>query len=40
MTDVIGYLGEISEAELNSGKYPANKSGDFIGKFGIESVRW
>jgi penicillin-binding protein 2 len=33
---VIGYLGEISEAELNSGKYPANKSGDFIGKFGVE----
>jgi penicillin-binding protein 2 len=33
---VIGYLGEISETELNSGKYPANKSGDFIGKFGVE----
>ncbi len=33
---VIGYLGEISEAEINSGHYPANKSGDFIGKFGVE----
>jgi penicillin-binding protein 2 len=33
---VIGYLGEISETELNSGNYPANKSGDFIGKFGVE----
>ena len=33
---VIGYLGEISETELNSGKYPANKSGDFIVKFGVE----
>ncbi len=33
---VIGYLGEISERELNSGNYPNNKSGDFIGKFGVE----
>lgn len=33
---LIGYLGEISEAELKSGKYPETKSGDFIGRFGIE----
>jgi len=33
---LIGYLGEISEAELNSGDYPETRSGDFIGRFGIE----
>ncbi len=34
---VIGYLGEISEKELKSGKYPDNNSGDFIGKSGVEA---
>ena len=33
---LIGYLGEISEAELNSGDYPETRNGDFIGRFGIE----
>jgi penicillin-binding protein 2 len=36
---VIGYLGEISEAQLNSGEYPDAKPGDLIGKFGVEG-RW
>jgi penicillin-binding protein 2 len=33
---VIGYLGEINENQLNSGKYPDNKPGDLIGKYGVE----
>ena len=33
---VLGYLGEISERQLRSGKFPNNKSGDLIGKTGIE----
>ncbi len=33
---VIGYLGEISETQLNSGEYPDSKPGDLIGKFGVE----
>jgi penicillin-binding protein 2 len=33
---LIGYLGEISEEELNSGKYDGNKAGDLIGKDGVE----
>jgi penicillin-binding protein 2 len=33
---VIGYLGEISEAQLNSGEYPDAKPADLIGKFGVE----
>ena len=36
---VIGYLGEISEAQLNSGKYPEHRPGDLIGKSGVEA-RW
>ena len=36
---VIGYLGEISENELRSGKYSDNSSGDLIGKSGVEG-RW
>lgn len=36
---VIGYLGEISEAELRSGNYPHNKGGDLIGKYGVE-MKW
>jgi penicillin-binding protein 2 len=33
---LIGYLGEISEEELKSDRFPHNKRGDFIGKFGVE----
>jgi penicillin-binding protein 2 len=33
---LIGYLGEISEGELKSGRFPYSRSGDFIGKFGVE----
>lgn len=33
---LIGYLSEISEAQLKSGDYPYNKRGDFVGKFGVE----
>jgi len=35
---LIGYLSEISPTELKSGKYPAARRGDFIGKFGIEKT--
>ncbi len=35
---LIGYLGEISPDELKSGKYPGHRSGDFIGKFGVEKA--
>ena len=33
---LVGYLGEISENQLRSGKYPDSKPGDLIGKSGIE----
>jgi penicillin-binding protein 2 len=33
---LIGYLGEISEKQLASGRFPNNRGGDFIGKFGVE----
>ncbi|HWR50493.1 MAG TPA: penicillin-binding protein 2 [Bryobacteraceae bacterium] len=33
---VLGYVGEINEAELNSPEYIEYESGDIIGKFGIE----
>ena len=36
---VLGYLGEITEKQLKSGKFPNIKSGDLIGKTGIER-RW
>ncbi|MBC8431323.1 MAG: penicillin-binding protein 2 [Desulfobacterales bacterium] len=35
---LIGYLSEINAGELKSGKYPGTKSGDFIGKFGVEKA--
>lgn len=35
---LIGYLGEINSSELRSGKYKDNRSGDYIGKFGIEKA--
>ncbi|MBN1103043.1 MAG: penicillin-binding protein 2 [Deltaproteobacteria bacterium] len=36
---VIGYLGEISEAQLNTGNFPENKPGDQVGKYGVEG-KW
>ena len=33
---IIGYLGEITEAQLKSGKFPHNKIGDDVGKCGVE----
>ena len=33
---LIGYLGEISLDELSSGKYKGLRSGDYVGKFGVE----
>ncbi len=33
---ILGYLGEITEGQLRGGKYPDNKSGDMIGKSGVE----
>lgn len=36
---VLGYLGEINEKQLKSGQFPNIKSGDLIGKTGIER-RW
>jgi penicillin-binding protein 2 len=35
----LGYLGEINEAQLKSGKYPKYKVGDYLGKCGVE-VAW
>ena len=36
---VLGYLGEISQTQLTSGQFRNNKSGDLIGKRGIEQ-KW
>lgn len=36
---VVGYLGEISERQLRSGKYPDCKAGDLIGEYGVEQ-KW
>jgi penicillin-binding protein 2 len=36
---LIGYLGEIDENQLKSGKYKDNSPGDLIGKYGVEG-RW
>jgi len=36
---LIGYLGEISDNDIKNKKYPDNKQGDFIGKYGVEG-RW
>ncbi|BBO78973.1 penicillin-binding protein 2 [Desulfosarcina widdelii] len=33
---ILGYMGEISEKELKSGRYEDCRTGDFIGKYGIE----
>lgn len=36
---VLGYVGEINENQLRTGKYPLNRAGDLIGKSGVEK-RW
>ena len=36
---LIGYLGEISESQLNTGDFPENRQGDLVGKFGVEG-KW
>ncbi|VBB46240.1 Penicillin-binding protein 2 [uncultured Desulfatiglans sp.] len=38
-THLIGYVGEITEQQLKSGRFADNKAGDLIGKSGIEA-RW
>lgn len=35
---LLGYLSEISPEELKSGRFPDNRIGDFIGKFGVEKA--
>jgi penicillin-binding protein 2 len=35
---LIGYLSEINAEELKSGKFPENKGGEFIGRFGAEKT--
>lgn len=35
---LIGYLGEISDRQLKSGRYPDSKPGDLIGQFGVERL--
>lgn len=35
---LLGYLGEINPDELKSGKYPDCRSGDLIGKYGVEKT--
>jgi penicillin-binding protein 2 len=33
---VIGYVGEVSEQELNSSYFASYSQGDLVGKFGLE----
>ncbi|MFW6127426.1 MAG: penicillin-binding protein 2, partial [Thermodesulfobacteriota bacterium] len=35
---LLGYLGEISEAQLKSGRYASYKMGDYLGRRGIEAA--
>ena len=35
---LIGYVGEISLEELKSGKFPGSRSGDCVGKYGVEKT--
>lgn len=35
---LIGYLSEINDRELRSGRYPLARAGDFIGKSGVEKA--
>jgi penicillin-binding protein 2 len=37
-THLVGYLGEISLEELKGSDYPGCRSGDFVGKFGVEKT--
>jgi penicillin-binding protein 2 len=36
---LLGYLGEIDEDQLKSGRYPGSKPGDLVGKTGVE-LKW
>jgi len=36
---VLGYVGEISDDQLMSGRFPKNRAGDLIGKRGVE-LKW
>ncbi|MDI6797556.1 MAG: penicillin-binding protein 2 [Desulfatibacillaceae bacterium] len=35
---LVGYVGQISPQELSSGRYPHRRSGDFVGKYGVEKA--
>jgi penicillin-binding protein 2 len=35
---LVGYLSEINPEELKSGKFPGNRGGDFIGRYGVEQT--
>jgi penicillin-binding protein 2 len=35
---LLGYLGEITDAQLKSGRYPAYKMGDYLGRTGLEAA--
>lgn len=35
---LIGYLGEISFSEIDSNRYPKKRSGDLVGRYGIEKT--
>ncbi len=35
---LLGYLGEISDTQLKSGRYPSYKMGDYLGRRGIEAA--
>lgn len=37
MAHLIGYVGEVSEDELNSGRFDGYQRGDWVGKAGVES---
>jgi penicillin-binding protein 2 len=37
-THELGYLGEITEAQLKSGRYPTYKMGDYLGRAGLEAA--
>jgi penicillin-binding protein 2 len=35
---LLGYLGEVTETQLKSGRYPSYKMGDYLGRRGIEAA--
>ena len=35
---VLGYLGEITDAQLKSGRFPTYKMGDYLGRSGVEAA--